>query len=72
MARAIGFPAIGVWSDWRGGNFSFVCKKKTVSVCGRRQGGINATGMNANLEGLSSVSLSERRCIQSQIEYIGR
>ena len=34
--------------------------------------GINATGMNANLEGLSSVSLSERRCIQSQIEYTGR
>ena len=27
------------------------------SFCGRRQEGINATGMNANLEGLSSVSL---------------
>ena len=38
MARAIGFPAIGVWSDWRRGNFSFICKKKTVSVCGRRRG----------------------------------
>ena len=27
------------------------------SFCGRRLEGINATGMNANLEGLSSVSL---------------
>ena len=32
MARAIGFPAIGVWSDWWRGNFSVICKKKTVSV----------------------------------------
>ena len=48
MARAIGFPAIGVWDDWRGEIFpSFAKRKPSPSAEGDGDEG-KATGMNAS------------------------
>ena len=41
-------------------------------VCGFGVGEGESNWYEGKLGGLSSVSLSERRCIQSQIEYTGR